>query len=152
MLDSLDYKALEQLVVNGRMTWAELANILGLSPPSTAERVKRLEEKGFIEGYRGKLNYKALGYSITAFIALSLSHPKHQSGFIKAINELEEIEECHHVVGEDDYLLKVRCINTDYLDKFLNEKLKILSGISRTKTTIVLSTPKESLIKKLKPN
>jgi len=151
-MDSLDYKALEQLVLNGRMTWAELANILGLSPPSTAERIKRLEEKGFINGYRANLNYKALGYSLTAFIALTLSHPKYQSGFIKAIHEMEEIEECHHIAGEDDYLLKVRCKNTDYLDKFLNEKLKILSGILRTRTTIVLSTPKESSIKKLIPN
>src|SRR5262249_51948099 len=142
MLDSLDYKALEQLAFNGRITWAELANILGLSPPSTAERVKRLEEKGFIKGYRANLNYKALGYCLTAFIALSLSHAKHQNAFLKTIQEMDEVEECHHLAGDDDYLLKVRCKETEQLDHFLNKKLKILPGILRTRTTIALSTVK----------
>jgi Lrp/AsnC family leucine-responsive transcriptional regulator len=147
MIDYLDSKILEHLVSNGRATWADLANILGLSAPSTAERVKRLEERGLITGYSANLNYKSLGYSITAFISISLSHPKHIVGFLKAIANIAEIEECHHVAGDDDYLLKVRAIDTDSLDKFLNEKLKILSGISRTRTTIVLSSPKESSIK-----
>lgn len=149
MLDTLDYKALEQLVHNGRITWAELANILGLSPPSTAERVKKLEENGLINGYSASLNYKALGYSITAFVALSLAHPRYQRSFFKSVNKLREIEECHHIAGDDDYLLKVRCKDTEHLDKFLNEKLKTLSGISRTRTSIVLSSLKESPIKDL---
>lgn len=149
MLDSLDLKILEHLLTNARTTWAELATILGLSPPSTAERVKRLEEKGVILGYSANLNYKLLNYSVTAFISLSLSHPKHISGFLKAVDGMAEIEECHHVAGEDDYLLKVRCWDTDSLNKFLNEKLKILPGISRTRTTIALSSLKESPIKEL---
>lgn len=151
MLDSLDYKAIEQLAINGRITWAELANVLELSPPSTAERIKRLEEKGFIEGYSARLNYKALGYSITAFVSLSLTHPKHQTGFIKAIHKLKEVEECHHIAGDDDYLLKVRCKSTEHLDQFLNEKLKMLSGVLKTRTTIVLSTSKELPIREVTP-
>lgn len=149
MLDDLDYKILEHLSFNGRATWADLAHILRLSAPSTAERVKRLEEKGVIVGYGTILNYRSLGYSITAFIAVSLSHPKHMVGFLKAIEEMMEVEECHHVAGDDDYILKVRCKNTEHLDKFLNENLKILPGISRTRTTIVLSSSKESSIRKL---
>lgn len=152
MLDDLDYKILEHLSSNGRATWAELAQILGLSAPSTAERVKRLEEKGIIVGYGAALNYRSLGYSITAFIAVSLSHPKYRAGFLKAIEEMMEAEECHHVAGDDDYVLKVRCKDTDHLDKFLNENLKVLAGISRTRTTIVLSSSKESSIKKLRKN
>jgi Lrp/AsnC family leucine-responsive transcriptional regulator len=149
MLDDLDYKILEHLSLNGRATWADLAHILGLSAPSAAERVKRLEEKGVIVGYSAILNYKLLGYSLTAFIAVSLSHPKYMTGFLKAIEEMVEAEECHHVAGDDDYILKVRCKDTEHLDKFLNESLKILPGISRTRTTIVLSSSKESSIKKL---
>lgn len=148
MLDSLDYKIIEHLTLNARMTWSELANILGLSPPSTAERVKRLEEKGLITGYSANINYKALGYSVTAFISISLSHPKHIKEFLASIEDMCEVEECHHIAGDDDYLLKVRCKNIDLLDKFLNEKLKILPGILKTRTTIVLSSPKESTIKK----
>lgn len=149
MLDDLDYKILKHLSSSGRTTWAELAHILGLSAPSTAERVKRLEEKGFIIGYSAILNHKLLGYSLSAFIAVSLSHPKYMAGFLKAIEEMVEAEECHHVAGDDDYLLKVRCKDTEHLDKLLIEKLKILPGISRTRTTIVLSSSKESSIKKL---
>lgn len=143
MLDALDYKILEQLLANARITWSDLANILKLSAPSTAERVKRLEEKGYIKGYSAQINYKALGLSITAFVALSLSHPKYQSSFLKEIEKLAEIEECHHIAGDDDYLLKVRCSDTDHLDKFLNTKLKTIKGILKSRTTIVLSTNKE---------
>ena len=149
MLDGLDYKILEHLSSKGRATWSDLANILGLSAPSTAERVKRLEENGIIVGYRAILNYKSLGYAITAFIAVSLSHPKYMAGFLKAIEKMVEVEECHHVAGDDDYVLKVRCKDTGHLDKFLNENLKVLPGISRSRTTIVLSSSKESCIKKL---
>lgn len=144
MIDDLDYKILENLSSKGRTTWADLAHLLGLSAPSTAERVKRLEEKGVIVGYRATLNYRSLGYSVTAFISVSLSHPKYISGFLKAIEKIGEVEECHHVAGDEDYLLKVRCKDTEHLDKFLSENLKMLPGISRTKTTIVLSSSKES--------
>lgn len=150
MIDNLDCKILEYLADKGRATWSDLATTLGLSAPSTAERVKRLEEKGLIKGYRAELNYKTLGYAVTAFVALSLSHPKHISAFLKAVEDMTEIEECHHVAGNDDYLLKVRCKDTEALDKFLNQKLKVLPGISRTRTTIVLSSTKESPIKDLR--
>lgn len=153
MLDDLDYMILKHLFSNGRATWADLAHILGLSAPSTAERVKRLEEKGFIVGYSAILNHRLIGYTITAFIAVSLSHPKYMADFLNGIEEMIEAEECHHVAGDYDYVLKVRCKDTEHLDKFLNENLKILPGISRTRTTIVLSSSKESSIKqKLKKN
>ena len=154
MIDSLDVKILNALSRNGRMTWADLAAILQLSSPSTAERVKRLEEKGIISGYSAKLNYLALGYTVTAFVGVSLEHPKYISGFIKNIQKLSEVEECHHVAGEEDYLLKVRCLTNQHLDEFLNTKLKLIEGILRTRTTIALSSPKEfshpKLVEKIK--
>lgn len=143
MLDALDYKIIKLLSTQGRMTWSELANILRLSPPSTAERVKRLEEKEVIKGYSIKLNYSALGYMVTAFVAATLSHPKFIAEFLEKVDEIDEIEECHHIAGEDDYLLKVRCKTTQHLDEFLNNKLKMIKGVARTRTTIVLSTNKE---------
>lgn len=149
-MDSFDIKIVNHLLTNGRATWAELASLLGLSAPSTAERVKKLEEKGIIQGYQVSLNYKLLGYSLTAFIFLSLAHPKHRLSFLKAVDGMAEIEECHHVAGEDDYLLKVRCKDPEQLDEFLNEKLKVLPGILRTRTTIALSSSKEKFKKDIK--
>lgn len=143
MLDSLDFKILEQLSANGRITWAELANKLHLSGPSIAERVKKLEEKKVITGYSAKLDYLALGYALTAFVAVDLIHPKHIKNFLSQVKASPEVEECHHIAGEDDYLLKVRCKSTQHLDGFLNGKLKLIKGVSRTRTTIVLSSTKE---------
>lgn len=142
-MDTLDYKIIELLSAQARMTWAELAITLGLSAPSAAERVKRLEEKGVIVGYSVRLNYPFLGFMITAFVAVNLAHPKYIDGFLKSTNGIYEIEECHHVAGEDDYFLKVRCKTTQHLDDFLNNKLKLIKGVSRTRTMIVLSTNKE---------
>lgn len=149
MLDTLDYKIIEQLAVRGRLTWAELANKLNLSAPSIADRVKKLEERGLIIGYSAKLDYQALGYTVTAFVAVILSHPKYIENFISRINEISEVEECHHTAGEDDYLLKIRCKNTQQLDAFLNNKLKLIKGVSRTRTTIVLSSTKETALNQL---
>lgn len=143
MLDSLDYKIIELLTFAGRMTWAELSSIVGISAPSTADRVKRLEEKGVITGYSARINYQALEYAITAFVAVNLEHPKYIEDFIEAVNEISEIEECHHIAGDDDYLLKLRCKSTLHLDSLLNDKLKRIDGVSRTRTTIVLTSNKE---------
>ncbi|MCE5315801.1 MAG: Lrp/AsnC family transcriptional regulator [Parachlamydia sp.] len=145
MIDALDSKIISRLVHQGRITWSELAGLLQLSAPSTAERVKRLEEKGIIKGYSARLDYAALGYGLTAFVAVTLGHPKHRTGFLKRVEATSNIEECHHIAGDDDYLLKVRCRTTQHLDAFLNESLKIIPGVLRTRTTIVLASPKETV-------
>ena len=143
MQDSLDCKILEHLIDKGRITWAELANILGLSAPAIADRIRRLEEKGVIKGYTTKVDYKVLGYSLTAFVSVSLSHPKYQEKFLEAVHTFDEIQECYHVLGNEDYLMKVRCFNTEHLDSFLHGNLKLLPGVTKARTTIVLSPIKE---------
>lgn len=149
MLDDLDYEILDRLTVNARITWAELASKLNLSAPSIADRVRKLEEKGVIIGYSAKLDYHSLGYTVTAFIAVDLLHPKYIENFLNVINAIPEVEECHHIAGEDDYLLKIRCKTTQHLDAFLTGRLKVIKGISRTRTTIVLSSTKETALNKI---
>lgn len=141
-MDALDYKVLEHLSKDGRVTWAELAQVLNLSAASTGERVKRLEEKGLIKGYRAVLDYEALGYGITAFIAVSLAHPKDREAFLAWVKKASEVEECHHLAGEDDYLLKVKVKTIRELEKMVSDEIKSLGGIVRTKTQIALSTVK----------
>lgn len=151
MQDILDQKILEILISQGRITWAELGSLLGLSAPASADRVRRMEEKGIIKGYTALLNHKSLGYSLMAFVSLSLSHPKHKQFFLESIQECPEIQECYHTLGCDDYLMKIRCHNTEHLDIFLNEYLKLIPGVLKAKTTIILSSIKEQnpiLIKK----
>lgn len=144
-MDSLDRKALAFLMKNGRASWADLGHHLGLSAPSAADRVRKLEQSGVIHGYVPLLNAESLGYPLVAFVSVTLGSHRHRSAFLRAIEKLEEVVECHHVAGDDEYLLKVRCRGTKDLDRLLARELKDRVGVARTRTIIVLSTAKETV-------
>jgi Lrp/AsnC family leucine-responsive transcriptional regulator len=144
-MDSLDKKALNLLAHHGRATWAELGELLGLSAPSAADRVRKLEEANVITGYAALLDPEAVGYPLTAFIFVTLAHQRNRAAFLRAIAKMPQVTECHHVAGDDDYLLKTRCRNTADLDDLLAKQLKEKLGIARTRTTIVLATAKETV-------
>lgn len=127
------------------MTWAELAAQLGLSAPAAADRVRKLEERGVIQGYFTQVNAQSLGYDLTAFIAVVLEHPRDRAGFLAQVQAMPEIQECHHIAGDGDYLLKVRCQGTPGLERLITHQLKEISGVAQTRTTIVLSTVKETM-------
>jgi Lrp/AsnC family leucine-responsive transcriptional regulator len=130
---------------HGRATWAELGQLLGLSAPSAAERVRKLEEQGVLRGYAALADAASLGYPLTAYVSVTLASHRQRTAFLRAIEKIEQVAECHHVAGDDDYLLKVRCRGTQDLDHFLARQLKERLGVARTRTTIVLSTAKESV-------
>jgi len=144
-MDSLDTKALHLLMRTGRATWAELGQLLGLSAPSAAERVRKLEERGVIRGYAALVDPASVGHPLTAYISVSLARHRDRAAFLRAIEKMDQVAECHHVAGDDDYLLKVRCRGTQDLDHLLAKELKEKVGVARTRTTIVLSTAKESV-------
>lgn len=143
-LDETDLKLLQQLMDQGRTTWAELGAILGLSPPAAADRVRRLEERGIIKGYSALVEPETVGNQVSAFIGVTLELPKHRVGFLERIKEMPEIQECHHVAGEGDYLLKVRASSIKNLEKIVSDDLKGLPGVVKTHTSIILSTLKET--------
>lgn len=143
-MDSLDYKILQLLMNNGRATWADLASNLGMSGPAIADRVRRLEEQGVIKGYTAILAPESVGYEMTAFISISIDQSEHRELFLAHVSELAEVQECHHVAGEDDYLLKVRCRGTKDLDRIISQELRRLPGVFKTRTTIVLNTFKDT--------
>ena len=145
MISILDYKALQRLMVQGRATWAEIAADLGMSAPAAAERVRKLEQQMVIKGWAALVDPAAVGYPMTAFIAVTLDRPKHRAPFLQAVMDMPAVVECHHVAGEGDYLLKVRCRGTADLDQLLSVGLKGLAGVVQTRTTIVLSTWKETV-------
>jgi Lrp/AsnC family leucine-responsive transcriptional regulator len=144
-VDALDTKALRMLMRAGRTTWAELGKLLGMSAPAAAERVRKLEERGVIRGYAALADAESLGYGLTAFVWVSLGAERRRSAFVQGIGRMEEVAECHHVSGDEDYLLKVRCRSTRDLDRLLVRELKGRLGAARTRTTVVLSTAKESI-------
>ena len=130
---------------NARMSWAELAQSLGLSPPAAADRVHRLEELGVIVGYAALVNSEAVGYPLVAFVSVLLGDQRKRSTFLNGIRKLDEVLECHHVGGDDDYLLKIYCRGTRDLNRILVEELKGRLGVARTRTTIILETSKDSV-------
>jgi len=141
---NMEITILRQIQRDGRISWAALAGLLGVTGPAIAERVRKLEERGVIRGYTALLDPTAVGYSMLAFVAVRLEHPGHRSGFLAQVDELPEILECHHVSGEDDYLLKIVSRDTRDLDRILVDGLQSVEGVARTRTTIVLSTAKET--------
>lgn len=143
-MDDIDFKLIRQMMAQARMTWSELATFLKLSAPATADRVRRLEERGVIKGYITLVDPKAVGCGLTAFIAVTLERPEHRTPFLQLLHELPVVQECHHVAGDYDYLLKVRCRDTEELERVISDDLKSLPGLVRTRTTIVLSTLKET--------
>ncbi|MDA8192680.1 MAG: Lrp/AsnC family transcriptional regulator [Thermaerobacter sp.] len=150
-MDTSDLKALSELMMNGRMTWAELASCLGLSSPATAERVHRLQEQGVIKGFTALVEPEAVGCGLTAFVAVILERPEHRNPFLQRIAEMREVQECHHVAGEDDYMLKVRCRGTRDLERVVSDEIKSMPGVARTRTTIVMRTHKETPVPPMFP-
>lgn len=143
-MDLIDRQLLELLQANGRASQLELAKEIKLSQPATAERIRKLEERGVITGYSAQVNAAALGNDVTAFIGLSIEHPKYFEAFAKKVQALPEVLECHRVAGNDSYLLKVKTESTATLDALLVETLRTTAGVTRTRTTIVLSSVKET--------
>ena len=130
-------------MANARSTWAELGALIGLSAPATADRVRKLEDSGVIKGYAALVNPEAVGCGLAALISLSIENPEYRPVIIKKIGELAEILECHHVAGDVDYILKVRCAGTRGLERLISDELKAFPGV-KTKTTVILSTVKET--------
>ena len=144
-MDNIDTVLLDRLQSHGRESWARLGALTGLTGPAVAERVRRLEDDGVIRGFTAVVNPDAVGVAVTAFVSLTLEGAEHRADFIARVLALPEVQECHHVTGDHDYLLKVRCRSTLDLDRLLSRDLKGVPGVTRTRTTIALSTAKESL-------
>ncbi len=142
-IEQLDRRILSRLAGDARVSWAELAQELGLSAPAIGERVKRLKEKGLLLGFHARLAAPALGLGLTAFVAVTLTHPRNRESFLKVVRQREEILEAHHMAGDDDFLLKVLCRDTAHLETLLTSVLKSIAGVQRTRTSIVLGTAKE---------
>ena len=144
-LDELDVKLLVALSSAGRVRWSALAEQFAVSPPAIADRVRRLEQIGAIRGYTALLDAQKLGFDLTAFIAVTLAHPQHRQTFTDYVQSKAQIQSCHHVTGEGDYLLRICCRSTAELEQLLSEELKSLPGVVQTRTSIALSAVKDEV-------
>lgn len=135
-MDELDWNLLALLQSNGRMTYTELARQVGLSVPAVTERVKRLEEGGVIEGYAARVSPSAAGYAVTALIAITVPQPA-KAKFIKLLESIPEIVECHHVTGADSYIMRLVAVSMADLERLIGR----INLYGETRTSIIMSTP-----------
>ena len=143
-IDPIDYRILDLLQRDARTTQAQIASAVGLSQPSIADRIKKLDASGAVVGYVARLDPRRMGNDIRAFIGVRISHPRHHDAFARRIQQVPEVLECHRVAGLDSYLLKVVARNTEALDQLISGTLRRLAGVTRTTTTIALATVKET--------
>ena len=144
VLDGIDTTIIEILQKQGRTRRNDLAEAVGLSLPSVSERLRKLEENGYITGYFATVDPRKLGKDICAFIFVTVDSSKHYPAFLEHAHANDEILECHAITGEGSHLLKVRTANTASLEKLL-AKIQAWSGVLNTRTNLVLSTSKESM-------
>lgn len=141
MLDEIDVQILTHLQMNARASHAEIGRIVGLTASSVYERVRKLEERGVIQGYHAVIDPAALGKTITAFVRLRVN--TENPGFEAAVRAEPDVQECFIVTGEDCYILKVRARNTAELHQTLLRLRGAADGASSV-TMIVLHTVKEN--------
>lgn len=144
-LDAIDRQILRLLRADGRMSHAQIAKEVGLSGPAVHERVRKLEQRGVIEGYTAVLDPQVLDRSHVAFVMVTLSEGNEfalDDPIVARICEEPDVLEFHRIAGEDCYLVKIRTATNKDLEQVLR-RIKQIRGVARTRTTIVLSTELE---------
>ena len=147
-IDDIDKKILEILQSRAKITNAKLSEEIGLSPAPTLERVKKLEQMGIISSYHAKLNTEKVGLGVTTFVLATLSGHNRANieGFIKEINKIPEVVECHHITGAGDFILKVIAKDISSYQKLMLEKVSDIKQVDNMQSMVVLSTFKDSKV------
>jgi Lrp/AsnC family leucine-responsive transcriptional regulator len=134
-----DGRILEVLQRDGRRPYADLGAEVGMSGPSAHERVKKLESRGVITGYAAIVDPRAIGYDILAFSWITQAPGTVANDLSEAFAAIPEIEECHHITGEADYLIKVRARDTRDLERVLR-RVQATKDVFQTETDVVFSS------------
>ena len=143
-LDDVDRRILKDLQEDGRMTNVELAKRIGISAPPCLRRVRALEDQGVIRGYHADVNAEALGYSVMvfAFVGLISQAENDLQEFERHVAAWPEVRECHMLVGETDFILKIVAHDWDDFQAFLTGKLTPAPNVSHVKTALAIRSRK----------
>ncbi len=144
MFDDIDLQLLDMLQTDARTTNAELARRVNMAPSAVLERVRRLEERGVIAHWTTRLNPRALGRPLLAFVMVRSDEHAGSMDTGKALAAVPDVLEVHHVAGQDSYLVKVRVADPEALGRLLRENFGAIPSVRSTQTTIALETIKEN--------
>lgn len=142
-MDAIDLKLLSLLQAEGRTSNEKLGDAIGLSVSAVNERIKKLQKQGIVLGWEARISPQKVGLDVLAFIHILLGEKIDEGLFLKKVEKVPEILECHHITGDWSYLLKVRCKTISHFESILGEKIKVIPGVLRTQTLIALSSPLE---------
>ncbi|BBK44346.1 AsnC family transcriptional regulator [Allostella vacuolata] len=143
-MDSIDRILLDAVQADGRRPLSQLAELAGLSTSAVNERLRRLAGDGVLAGIHGRVEPRRAGFDVCAFVEVLLAAPGDDAAFIAGCRGEPQVQECHHVTGDWSYLLKVRARNTADLEHLIGRRIKSWPGVVRTRSTIALSSPKET--------
>lgn len=144
MIDEVDAKIARIVQGNAKVTNTEIARQIGMAPSATLERVRKLESQGVICGYKAQLCPKELGMDLLAFIFIRANESPRSPSVGTILAAIPEVQEVHHVAGEDCYLVKVRVANPEALGRLLRDRIGAIEAVYSTRSTIVLETVKET--------
>lgn len=142
-IDDIDLRMLGLLQDHARISNAEIARQVGLAPSATLERLRKLETRGLVQGYTARLAARPLGYGLLAFVFVRSDERLGDGTTGPQLAAIPEVQEVHHIAGEDCYLVKVRAADPEHLGKLLRESFGAVPAVRSTRTTIVLETIKE---------
>jgi Lrp/AsnC family leucine-responsive transcriptional regulator len=143
-IDEIDAKILDLLQENARITQSDIAKAIGLAPSAVLERMRKLEAKRAIREYVACLDPHLTNRALLAFVAVRSTEHGPDMPSARALAQIPEVLEVHHVAGEDCYLLKVRARDAEHLGQLLRQQIAAVKGVTSTRTTIVLETVKET--------
>jgi Lrp/AsnC family transcriptional regulator, leucine-responsive regulatory protein len=138
-LSANDLRILAVLQRDGRASYAEIGAAAGMSAPSAHERVKRLESRGIVRGFTALVDAGAVGFGVLAFSRIRQSPGTSTTDLTADFAAIPEVEDCHHVAGEADYVLKIRATDTLDLERVM-QRVQAIRHIYTTETEIVFST------------
>ena len=143
-LDEIDLRILRDLQENGKITNVELARRVGISAPPCLRRVRALEEAGFITGYHAEVEPAKLGYNVTVFAQVGLDSQSESelSAFEELVRSWPEVQDCHMLAGEADFILRIVAQDWETYQKFVTEKLTPAPNVANVKSALTLRASK----------
>jgi len=143
-MDEISLKILKIIQEKARIPNVEVARQVGLAPSAVLERIRKMENQGIIDGYEVRLNPERFGRSLVAFIFVETGSGADEMALGKTLAQNPEIQEVHHLAGEDRLMVKVRTSSVDALERLRRNKIAAMDGVRSTRTGIVLATFKET--------
>ena len=143
-MDKIDAQLLEILQRDCSQPYSELAKQVGLSITPVVERLKKLRARGYVRAHVALVDPRSLGYHISAFVAVELDPAILEANFIRQLGRHPNVQEFHGITGEYSVLLKIRALDAEALERFINEHIRLVKGVRRVRVELALSTHKET--------